>query len=148
VRKILGSTVPWVVAVGLAVGAVVATGVIVGHVRHSQDAAFCRKVTPIAVTMKGTSQPLDPTTVAEARSGCVAQRRAQRGIFGAVWKTGGEQMAVCAVDWGRFQQLADTDPTDAAAVAAPYGIKDSLDSGSRTDQQRFITACLGAKHKA
>src|SRR5258708_2596468 len=105
------STVLWVVALGLAGGAVVATGAIVGHVRQSQDAAWCRRVTPATMSVQGVSQPVEPTILEEARAGCVAQRRAQRGIFGAVWKTGGEAMAVCAVDWGRFQQLSDTDAT-------------------------------------
>jgi hypothetical protein len=146
VRKILISAGMWGVALGLAVGAVVATGTIVGQVRHSQDTTWCRKVTPTTISMKGVSQPIDPKMLQEARAGCVAERRAQRGIFGAVWKSGGEETAVCAVDWGRFQQLSDTDPKAAAAVITPFGITDSLDSGSRSDQHRFITACLGARH--
>ena len=76
----------------------------------------------------------------------MAQRRSQRGLFGAIWKTGGEEMAACGVDWGRYQQLSDGDPAGAAAtVAKPYGITGSLDAGSRSDQQRFITACLAEK---
>lgn len=133
-------------AVGLAVGAVAATGLIVGHIRQSQDMSWCRKVTPTELNVKGQPQPIPPDQVAEARTACVAQRRAQRGLLGAVWKSGGEEMAACGVDWGRYQQLSDTDPTGAAAtVIAPYGIKDPLDGGSRSDQQRFINACLAKK---
>ena len=141
-RKILKGTIPWVTALGLSLGGVVATGAIVGHVRHSQDTAWCRKVTPATIMVKGVSQPIEPQTLDAARAGCAAQRRAQRGMFGAVWKTRGEETAVCAVDWGRFQQLSDTDAKAAAAVTAPLGITAPLDGGSRSDQQRFISACL------
>jgi hypothetical protein len=143
VRKILGSGGALALAVGAAVVAVAATGLVVGRVRQSQDESWCRKVTPTVLTLKGQPQPIPPDQVAEARAGCVAQRRAQRGLFGAVWKTDGEEMATCGVDWGRYQQLSDTDPTGAAAtVIAPYGIKDQLEASSRSDQQRFITTCL------
>jgi hypothetical protein len=145
VKKLLASTGPWVAAFGLAAGGVVGTGLVVGHLRQSQDAAWCRKVTPTQITVKGAAQPIDVTTVQEGRAGCAAQRRAQRGIFGAVWRTGGEETAVCAVDWGRYQQLSDTDPAGAAAVITPFKIKDPLDAGSRTDQQKFLTTCLRTK---
>jgi hypothetical protein len=142
----LVSTVPWVVAVALALGAVAGTGLVVGRVRHSQDAAWCRKVTPTTILVKGAKQPVDPDQLKASRAGCVAQRRAQRGAFGAVWKTRGRETAVCAVDWGRYQQLFGTDPPAAAAVVKPFGLPATLDAGSRTDQQRFISACLGGKH--
>jgi hypothetical protein len=144
-KKLLVSTVPWVAALGLAAGGVVGTGLVVGHLRQSQDASWCRKVTPTHITVKGASQPIDPQTVHDGLAACVAQRRAQRGIFGAVWRTGGEETAVCAVDWGRYQQLSDTDPSGATAVITPFGIKDQLDAGSRTDQQKFLATCLRTK---
>ena len=130
----------------LAIGAVAGTGAAVGYVRHSQDVSWCRKVTPTEIIVKGVRQPVQPEQLAAARAGCVAQRRSQRGLLGAVWKTGGEEMASCGIDWGRYQQLSDTDAAAAAAVTAPYGLAGPLDSGSRSDQQRFITACL-AKHR-
>jgi hypothetical protein len=146
VRKILGSSFPVVLAIALAVGAVGATGLVVGHIRHSQDESWCRKVTPTELNIKGQPTPIPPDQLAEARAGCVAERRAQRGLLGAVWKSGGEEMAVCGVNWGRYQQLSDTDPTGAAAtVIAPYGIKDPLEPSSRTDEQRFINACLAKR---
>jgi hypothetical protein len=146
VKKLLESTLPVVACLALTVGAVAATGLIVGQVRHSQDAAWCRTVTPTVIKVKGVDQPLQPEQLASARAACVAQRRAQRGMFGAVWRTGGEEMAVCGVDWGRYQQIADGDPAGAAAtVVKPYGINLPLDPGSRDDQQRFITACLAKK---
>ena len=145
-KKLLGSTLSVVVAMALALGAVAATGFVIGRVRQSQDVSWCRKVTPTVLTLKGQPQPVPPDQLAQARAGCVAQRRAQRGFLGAIWKTGGEEMATCGVDWGRYQQLSDTDPAGAAkAVTAPLGITDPLDAGSRSDQQRFITACLAGK---
>jgi hypothetical protein len=146
VKKLLGSTISMVTAMALAVGAVVGVGLVVGHIRQSEDAAYCKKVTPTVVTLRGKPQTVPADVLAAARAGCEANRRAQRGWFGAVWKTGGEEMASCGVDWGRFQQLSGTDPTGAAAtVAAPYGITGPLDGGSRSDQQRFINACLAKK---
>ena len=134
------------VAVAVALGAVAATGLVVGRMRHSQDEAWCRKVTPTVLTVKGQPQPVPADQLAEAQAACMAQRRSQRGVFGAVWKTGGREMATCGVDWGRYQQLSDTDPTGAAAaVTAPLGITGPLDAGSRSDQQRFISACLARK---
>ena len=76
----------------------------------------------------------------------MAQRRSERGLFGAVWKTGGQEMADCAVDWGRYQQLSNGDRTAAVnQVVTQYGLSTSLDPGSRTDQQRFISACVAQK---
>lgn len=145
-RKILGGAAPVVLAMAVALGAVVGTGLVVGRLRHSQDEAWCRKVTPTVLTLKGEPQPVPPDQLAQARAACVSERRAQRGLLGAVWKSGGEEMAACGVDWGRYQQLSDTDPAGAAAtVVAPYGITNPLDAGSRGDQQRFINACLAKK---
>ncbi len=128
---------PVALAAAVAVVAVTGTGVVLGRIRHSQDESWCRKVTPTVLTLKGQPQPVPPDQLAQARAGCMAQRRAQRGVFGAVWRTG---------DWGRYQQLSDTDPAGAAAtVIAPLGITGPLDAGSRSDQQRFLNACLARK---
>jgi len=146
VKKLLGSALPLVAAMAVALGAIAVSGFVVGRVRHSQDESWCRKVTPTVLMLKGQPQPVPPADLAQARAACVSERRAQRGLFGAVWKTGGAEMAACGVDWGRYQQLSDTDPAGAAAtVVAPYGITAPLDSGSRSDQQRFINACLARK---
>ena len=92
------------------------------------------------------TRAVPPEELASARAACVAERQAQRGLFGAVWRTGGEEMADCGVDWGRYQQISDGDPAGAVAtVVKPYGITGSLDPGSREDQQRFITACVAKK---
>lgn len=133
-----------VAAIGLAVGAVGGSAAVVGHFRHSQDAAWCRRVTPTVFTLRGVPTPVPAAQLATARDACVAERRAQRGLLGAVWRTGGEQMAACGVEFGRYQQLAATDPVGAEAVTAPYGITGPLDE-SRSDQQRFINTCLKAK---
>ena len=145
-KKTLRGALSWVVAPALALVAVAGAGLVAGHLRQSQDVTWCEKVTPTALTVKGVKEPVDPTVLKEARSGCVAQRRAQRGIFGAVWRTGGRETAVCAVDWGRYQQLYGSDQAAATAVTKHFGITDSLDAGSKSDQQRFITTCLKAKH--
>ncbi|MDQ1565122.1 MAG: hypothetical protein QOF96_2 [Actinomycetota bacterium] len=145
-KKTLRGALSWAVAPALALAVVATTGLVVGHVRQSQDVAWCNKVTPSTLTVKGVKEPVDPTVLKEARSGCVAQRRDQRGIFGAVWRTGGRETAVCAVDWGRYQQLFGSDQAAASAVMKHFGITDTLDAGSKSDQQRFITACLKAKH--
>ncbi len=137
---------PVALAAAVAVVAVTGTGVVLGRIRHSQDESWCRKVTPTVLTLKGQPQPVPPDQLAQARAGCMAQRRAQRGVFGAVWRTGGREMATCGVDWGRYQQLSDTDPAGAAAtVIAQLGITGPLDAGSRSDQQRFLNACLARK---
>ena len=145
-KKLRESTLPVLACLALAAGAVAVTGLIVGHVRQSQDAAWCRKVTPTVVKVKGVDQPVETDQLASARAACVAERRSQRGVFGAVWRTGGQEMADCGVDWGRYQQISDGDPAGAVAtVVKPYGITKPLDPGSRDDQQRFITACLAKK---
>ena len=54
-----------VLAVALALGAVGATGLIVGRIRHSQDESWCRKVTPTVLTLKGRPEPIPPDQVAE-----------------------------------------------------------------------------------
>jgi hypothetical protein len=146
VKKTLRGALSWVVAPLLALAVVATTGLVVGRVRQSQDVAWCNKVTPSTITVKGVKEPVDPTVLKEARAGCVAQRRAQRGMFGAVWRTGGRETAVCAVDWGRYQQLFGSDQAAASAVMKHFGITDTLDAGSKSDQQRFITTCLKAKH--
>ena len=145
-KKLLESTLPVVVSLALTVAAIAAAALIVGHVRQSDDAAWCRKVTPTVIKVKGVDQPVQPEQLASARTACVAERRSERGMFGAVWKTGGQEMADCGVDWGRYQQISGGDPAGATAtVVKPYGITGSLDPGSRTDQQRFMTACLAKK---
>jgi hypothetical protein len=146
VERILVSTVSWTAAVALAVGGVAGAGAVMGRLRHEQDAAWCRKVTPTEIMVKGVEEPVDGQALQGARAGCEAQRRSQRGTLGAVWKTGGLEMATCAVDWGRFQQLSDTDPAAAGSVTAAYGISGGLDAASRDDQHRFIAACL-ATHR-
>jgi hypothetical protein len=145
VKNILRNALPLVGAAALAVGAVVGTGLVVGQIRHSQDVAWCRKVVPTLMTVRGAQVPVPPEELAQARAGCAAQRRTQRGLLGAVWRTGGKEMANCGVTWARYQQLSDTDASKAAAVIAPYGFSSPLEASSRSDQQDFINACLAAK---
>lgn len=113
-----------------------------GARRHAQDLAWCRKITPTSVSLRGKSQAVPAETLKREYATCAGIRRSERGVFGAVWKTGGEAVAACNADWGRYQQLAGYDPGPAHAVIAPYGIADVLDSGSMADKDRFIKACL------
>jgi hypothetical protein len=146
VKKLLESTLPMAIALVLTAGVIAAAGFVLGHVRQSEDAAWCRKVTPTEITVKGAVAPVPAGQLATDRAGCVAQRRSQRGLFGAIWKTGGQEMADCGVDWGRYQQLSNGDTTAAVTqVVKQYGLSTQLDPGSRDDQHRFITACLAQK---
>ncbi|HVW32332.1 MAG TPA: hypothetical protein VHL53_07320 [Acidimicrobiia bacterium] len=144
-KKILQGILSWGIPLAVSAGLIVGAGVTVGMVRHHQDEAWCKKVTPTSTTVKGVSQPIDARSVSQARASCVAQRRKQRGVFGAVWRTGGKETAICAVRWGTYQQLSDTDAEAAAAVLEPYGIPGTLDAGSRADQQKFLSTCVAGK---
>ena len=112
-----------------------------GARRHTQDVAWCRKITPTSVSLRGKTEAVPADTLKREYATCAAIRRSERGVFGAVWKTGGQAVAACNADWGRYQQLAGYDPGPAHAVIAAYGITDVLDSGSMTDKDRFIGAC-------
>jgi hypothetical protein len=147
VKKLLESTLPLAIAVLLTAGVVAAAGFIVGHVRDSQDAAWCKKVTPTQIMVKGALTDVPADQLATDRANCEAQRRSQRGLFGAVWKTGGQEMADCGIDWGRYQQLSNGDRTPTVdQVMTQYGLSPSLDPGSLADQHKFITACLAKKN--
>ena len=147
VKKLLESTLPSAIALLLTAGVIAAAGVVMGHVRQSQDEAWCRKVTPTQITVKGAITDVPADQLATDRANCVAQRRSQRGLFGAVWKTGGQETADCGIDWGRYQQLSNGDRTPTVdQVMTQYGLSPSLDPGSLTDQHKFITACLAKKN--
>ena len=147
-KKLLESTLPTAITLLLTAGVIAAAGIVVGHFRQSQDAAWCKKVTPTEITVKGVVTAVPADQLATDRANCEAQRRSQRGIFGAVWKTGGQEMADCGIDWGRYQQLSNGDRTPTVdQVMTQYGLSPSLDPGSRTDQQHFITACLARKNR-
>ncbi len=145
-KKLLESTLPMAIAILLTAGVIAAAGIVVGHFRQSQDAAWCKKVTPTEITVKGVVTAVPADQLATDRANCEAQRRSQRGIFGAVWKTGGQEMADCGIDWGRYQQLSNGDRTPTVdQVMTQYGLSPSLDPGSLKDQHTFITACLAKK---
>lgn len=126
----------------VAVAVVAAAAFVVGSRRHSDDVSWCRKVMPTVISIQGGLQPVQAQELERYRGGCVAMRRSQRGVLGAVWKRGGERMAECGVDWARFQQLAQYDRPDADAVVTPYGIHDPLSPTGIGDQDRFVKACL------
>ena len=145
VTRTLRGLVPLVAAGTLGIATVSLAAFLVGTWRHSQDTNWCLKATLSTVLIPGTNEPVPTETVQKQRLGCAALRRTQRGMFGAVWKTGGQAMAACGVDWAHFQQLARYNPVNAAAtVLKPYGIKDALDPGSGSDENRFIHTCLSA----
>jgi len=93
--------------------------------------------------MRGHLVPVPAWTLRQEYSSCAKIRWSERGLFGAVWKTGGQEMAACNVEWGRFQQFDGFDDRPAGdAVIAAYGIEDSLDPGSLSDKNRFVKTCL------
>jgi hypothetical protein len=130
VRKLLRSAVTVTVTVVLA--GTVLFGV--GAWRRSQDTNWCREAAGEELTDR-------------QRSVCISHRQRQRAFFGAVWRTGGREMAECGFRLAQLQLL--TDPEPRRAILVPYGLDpSSFDSGSRADQSRFIQACAAAPRLA
>jgi hypothetical protein len=126
----------------LAVTALSASAFLVGRWRQSQDADWCRRAQVVAAPGGKNASP-DPDA-ARQRAACVALRRSQRSLFGAVWRTGGKEMADCGVQWGRYQQLSEGDPAAAKAELETRGIHDPLEPSSAADEHRFIQHCLAS----
>lgn len=106
----------------------------VGMWRRAEDGRWCRDAT----TSDAVTQ-----SVGEQRSICVTQRRRQRVMFGAVWRTGGETMADCGFQLTQLQLV--TDDNTRAAILAAHGLgADGFEPSSRDDQTRFLDACIGS----
>lgn len=119
----------------------------VGLWRRSEDTRWCRGATATAGNVGNTveAQAGIGGTLEDQRSACATQRQRQRVLFGAVWRTGGEELAACGFGLARLQML--TDPQARGAILASYRLESSgFDAGSREDQDRFIRACVAGGH--
>jgi hypothetical protein len=111
----------------------------VGLWRRAEDTRWCRAATAASEAPQGP-QAETQGTLEHQRSACANQRQRQRVMFGAMWRTGGKEMATCGYDLARLQLLSD--PQARGAILAPYDLDSSgFDAGSREDQDRFIRAC-------
>ena len=143
-RKLLRQTVA--IATGLLLMAAMFFGL--GLWRRSGDVKWCRDAA-VGLVDTGPS-PLPGDLVDQVRSVCTVQRQRQRTMFGAVWRTGGQRSADCGFEVARLQVVSDRDPDARSAILEKFGFADSdFDSGSRTDQDRFVQACLAnGRHEA
>jgi len=138
VRRLLRQIVPVAASLIFTAGSFFA----IAGWRRSGDAKWCRDAT-VVNTQPGGTQTVAPELVERERAACAIQRQRQRAVFGAIWRTGGQETAECGFTWARFQIRTIDDPEAAAAILGPYGIDDTdLEPSSREDQQRFINACL------
>ena len=116
--------------------------------RRSEDAKWCRNA-PAISALPGDAQSVDENLLEQERAACLTQRQRQRAMFGAVWRTGGREMAECGFEWARYQVRTYLAPESAAAVLAPYGIDEPLEPSSHEDRDRFIRACRSnGRHEA
>jgi hypothetical protein len=116
--------------------------------RRYQDAKWCQNATTAASAAAGTDGPSVSDLLHQERSACADQRRRQRAFFGAVWRSGGPEMAACGFEWARVQMLGEQDPAAAAAILASYGITDlpNFDTSSGDNESGFIQVCLSKGH--
>ena len=139
-RQTLALATSLAVALGLFVG--------VGLWRKSEDSRWCRQVVANTVTT-GAVQPGTPDLNEQTHTACVVQRRRQRQMFGAVWRSGGERTAECGFEVARLQLVSDQDPEARRAILERFGFDPStFDSGSRVDQDRLVQACQARGHEA
>jgi hypothetical protein len=137
-RRLFAAGTSLLVAVSLFLG--------VGVGRRSEDAKWCREAARAVVT-GAPVQPGAPDLVEEAQATCVVQRRRQRQMFGAVWRTGGQRTAECGFELARLQLVSDHDPEARQAILEKFGFDASnFDSGSRVDQDRLVQACQSRGH--
>jgi hypothetical protein len=129
-KKLVRWVLPVIVSVAVTGTAFVALGVW----RRSADTTWCEQAT--------AGDPVAPRVLEQQRSACRWERRRQRIMFGAIWRSGGETTADCVAELARLQLVGDQDPKAAAAIVGRYGIDPStFDASDRGDQTRFITAC-------
>lgn len=137
VRRLLRQIVPVAASLILSAGVFFA----MAAWRRSEDAKWCRNATVVS-PRPGDTRALTPAIAEREREVCAVQRRRQRAVFGAVWRTGGQELAECGFGWARFQIRTYVEPEAAAAVLERYGLDAGLEPSSREDQQRFLDACL------
>jgi hypothetical protein len=134
IRRLLRPVLPVVVSVALTGGAFFA----LGAWRRADDTRWCKDATADAT--------VSAEILKEQRAACATQRRRQRTMFGAVWRTGGQATAACGVELARLQLLDVGDTSGAAAILGKYGIDPA--GFDAPDQARFITACLAHDRQA
>lgn len=132
-----------VVTIGTAV--LLAAGLFfgLGLWRQSGDARWCRQAATSGVVAE--ERPIRPDVLDQVRSTCIVQRQRQRSHFGAIWRTGGREAALCGFELARLQLVSYADPEGHRAVLVRYGIDASdFEVSSREDQDRFINTCLAS----
>jgi hypothetical protein len=136
-RKLLRQVVTIGTAVLLAAGLFVGLGLW----RRSGDTKWCRQAAAGGVA--AGERPTRPDVLDQVHSACIIQRQRQRSFFGAIWRTGGREAALCGFELARMQLVSYTDPEGHHAVLERYGIDASeFEVSSREDQDRFVNACL------
>lgn len=137
IRKLLRPLLPVAVSVTLAGGAFFA----LGAWRGFDDTRWCRRAT--------AGDRVSTEVLQEQRSACAVQRRRQRTMFGAVWRTGGQSTAQCGFELARLQLLDVQDKVAAEKILGRYGINPSgFEASDRANQTRFVNACLATDRQA
>jgi hypothetical protein len=117
--------------------------------RRSQDTGWCRDAT--ATSPVPEAQGTNAADLrAKEQEACVLQRQRQRSIFGAVWRTGGQETAECGFELARIQLITDKDPKAEGPLLARYGITDTdkFDASSPESADRFVKACRTKRQEA
>jgi len=117
--------------------------------RRSQDSSWCREAAATSPLPEADSSDA-PDLLAKERAACILQRQRQRSIFGAVWRTGGQEAAECGFELARIQLITDKDPKAEGPLLARYGITDpsKFDASSPESADRFVKACLSKRQEA
>jgi hypothetical protein len=71
-------------------------------------------------------------------------------MFGAVWRTGGQETAECGFELARIQLITQKDPKADGPLLAAYGITDpsNFDASGSEDADRFVRACRSRRQQA
>jgi hypothetical protein len=142
-RKVLRPILPFVTS--LVVVTVAFGGMAVW--RRAQDTRWCR--TAAVKHPPAAGDNISPDLLKAERAACAVQRQRQRSMFGAVWRTGGQETAECGFELARIQLITEKDPKSEGALLAPYGITDpaTFDASGTEDADRFLKACLSARQQ-
>ena len=142
-RRVFRQLLPFVAA--LAMVAVAFGGLAVW--RRTADTKWCRTAT--ANPPAGVASPA-PDLLKEERAACEIQRQRQRSMFGAIWRTGGQETAECGFELARIQLITAKDPKAEGPLLAPYGITDpsKFDASGTEDAAGFVRACRSRRQQA
>jgi hypothetical protein len=117
--------------------------------RRSQDSSWCKDAA--ATSPFPQAKIDDPAALAnKERAACALQRQRQRSMFGAIWRTGGQETAECGFELARLQLITDRDPKAEGPLLARYGIDDpgKFDASSPESADRFVKACRSKRQEA